>query len=132
MEPITLVTVLTAGAGLIAKGVLGEAAKDAYKAVRDHLRDKFGAGVDTAVTALETAPDSEALQKLVMDQLASVQAAHDETLLRLTEKLEAAIKSNPQGQQALSKYNIQISGGQVGVIGDNAKITGGIHFGEKK
>ncbi len=132
MEPITVVTVLTAGAGLIAKGVLGEAAKDAYKAVRDYLRSKFGAGVDTAVTALETAPDSEALQKLVMDQLASVQAAHDETLLRLAEKLEAAIKSNPQGQQALSKYNIQISGGQVGVIGDNAKITGGIHFGEKK
>lgn len=132
MEPITVVTVLTAGAGLIAKGVLGEAAKDAYKAVRDHLRNKFGAGVDTAVTALETAPDSEALQKLVIDQLASVLAAHDETLLRLAEKLEAAIKSNPQGQQALSKYNIQISGGQVGVIGDNAKITGGIHFGEKK
>lgn len=132
MEPITVVTVLTAGAGLLAKGVLGEAAKDAYKAVRDHLRSKFGAGVDTAVTALETAPDSEALQKLVMDQLASVQAANDAALLRLAEKLEAAIKSNPQGQQALSKYNIQISGGQVGVIGDNAKITGGIHFGEKK
>jgi|GEM_PF-5122712 len=132
MEPITVVTVLTAGAGLIAKGVLGEAAKDAYKAVRDYLRNKFGAGVDTAVTALETAPDSEALQKLVMDQLASTQAAHDETLLHLAEKLEAAIKANPQGQQALSKYNIQISGGQVGVIGDNAKITSGINFGEKK
>lgn len=132
MEPITVVTVLTTGAGLIAKGVLGEAAKDAYKAVRDHLRNKFGVGMDTAVTALETAPDSEALQKLVMDQLAGAQAAHDETLLRLAEKLEKAIKSNPQGQQALSKYNIQISGGQVGVIGDNAKITGGIHFGEKK
>ena len=27
------------------------------------------------------------------------------------------------------KYNINLKGGQVGVIGDGAKIEGGIHFG---
>jgi hypothetical protein len=29
-------------------------------------------------------------------------------------------------------YNIHIEGGQVGVIGDGAKIEGGIHFGKPK
>ena len=42
-----------------------------------------------------------------------------------------AIDESPQGQQALSKYNVQISGGQVGVVGDNTRITGGIHFGKE-
>lgn len=30
-----------------------------------------------------------------------------------------------------SKYVINVSGGQVGAIGDNVQVTGGIHFGGK-
>jgi len=36
--------------------------------------------------------------------------------------------SLPQG----TKYKIHVHGGQIGAIGDNAKIEGGIHFGTKK
>ena len=132
MEPVTIVAALTTAAGLLAKGALGEAGKDAYKAMRDYLRTKFGVGADTAVTALETAPESEPLQKLLMDQLVSTQAAHDETLLRLAEKLVEAIKTTSAGQEAMVKFNIHAENSEIGNIGDNAHIEGGIHFGTSK
>lgn len=40
--------------------------------------------------------------------------------------LEPAAPTAPAG-----KYTINISGGQVGAIGDNVQVTGGIHFGGK-
>jgi len=32
----------------------------------------------------------------------------------------------------MQKYIIHAENSEIGVIGDNAKITGGIHFGDKK
>lgn len=135
MDPIPLiVTALSAAGGLIAQAVISEAAKDAYKRLRDRLLEKHSAQADVemAVQAVEAQPDSEARQAMLAEELAKTQAAHDETLLRLTQTLVDAMKETSQGQQALSKYNVQISGGQVGVIGDNARITGGINFSDKK
>jgi len=47
---------------------------------------------------------------------------------------EAAVRTvDPKiSQRVMQKYIIHAENSEIGVIGDNAKITGGIHFGDKK
>jgi hypothetical protein len=42
-----------------------------------------------------------------------------------------ALEDSKQGQHTLRKYDIQVSGGQIGVIGDHPYIEGGIRFGDE-
>jgi uncharacterized protein YyaL (SSP411 family) len=63
-------------------------------------------------------------------QVQATKAAQDPELLALAERLIAALEESEAGQQALSKYNIQMRDSQVGLVGDHAHVEGGMHFGD--
>ena len=133
MDPITGAILAALAAGVIsgATEVGKKVIVDAYEALKAALKKKHGEDSDVveAVKSLEKKPESEARQGLVAEEVAAVKATEDSELTQLAQALLAAIKETPQGAEIVGKYNIQIEGGQVGVIGDNTHIEGGLHFG---
>ncbi len=131
MDPITaaIVAGVTAGAADVAP----QAVKDAYGALKGALKRKFGADskIVNAVNDVQEEPDYEPNQQDLAGRVKQTNAASDSELLELAKALVEALQTTTQGQQAMSKYNIDVSGGHVGVIGDNAHVKGGIHFGAK-
>jgi hypothetical protein len=134
MDPITgsIVAALAAGVAGGATEVGKKLMVDAYDALKKALEEKRGEEdeVVEAVEALEQKPASEARQAVVAEEVAEAELAQDEELVALAQALLEALEETPQGQEALSKYNVQITNSKVGVIGDDAHIEGGIKFGK--
>jgi hypothetical protein len=130
MDPISaaIVTALAAG---VAGGV-GEAGKklmvDAYDALKAALRQKCGVDSEVveAVEKLEKKPDSAGRQGTLQEEVEAAKAADDTELKQLAQALLKALKDTPEGQAAMSKYNVTAE--NIGVVGDNAHVEGGIHF----
>jgi hypothetical protein len=130
MDPIT-----TAILAALASGVIVRTAEvgtrviiDAYEALKGAIKAKCGASskVVQAVAELEQQPDSRACQAIVAEEMTNAKLTADPELVKLAQALIEALKSTAEGQETVSKYHIE--GGQVGIIGDNAHIEGGIHF----
>ena len=51
-------------------------------------------------------------------------------ILKAVEELRKALEGMPGGSEVMSKYNIKDC--EVGIIGDNARVTGGMVIGGKK
>ena len=136
MDPITtaIVAALAAGVAASAKEVGKKVIVDAYDALKTTLKKKFGPDSDLAeaVETLEKKPESAGRQTTVQEEVAAAKAAGDPELQELAQALIKALKSTPEGEKAVGKYQVDVSGGQVGVIGDDAKVEGGIHFGKTK
>ncbi len=134
MDPITIAILaavtagVTAGAGKVAEKVV----VDAYDTLKTALKKKFGSDskVVAAVADLEGEPDFEPNQTALAGRVAQAKAADDPHLGQLAQALIEALQSTPEGQKAAAKFQVDVSGGQVGVIGDQAKVEGGIHFGK--
>jgi internalin A len=126
MDPIT---------GAIVAGLVSGAAEDlaaqAYQTLTAAIKKKHGKDSDLAeaVEKLEQRPESVGWREELETQVQATDAARDPELLALAERLITALEETRAGQQALGKYNVQVQDSQVGVIGPNAKIEGGIHFG---
>ena len=84
-----------------------------------------------AIENLEKKPDSKSRQGMVQEEVESTTADKDPEIMRTVNALVDAVKNTPDGQNVISKYNLNIRGSDVGVIGDKADINGGIHFGKK-
>lgn len=116
MDPLTLlVTALTTGATLMLKSAVGEAAKDAYKALRDRVLKKYGDKNDVpmAVKAIESDPASASRQGLLREELAKTQAVNDQELLKAAQALlEAAKTADPQQAQQ-----------SVSIVGDDNEVN---------
>jgi hypothetical protein len=127
MDPITgaIVAGLASGA---AEGLAGQA----YQTLTAAIRRKKGedSNLAEAVDKLEQRPESPGWQEEVATQVQATDAAQDPELLALAERLIAALEETQAGQQALSRYNIELEDSQVGVIGDHAHVEGGIHLGD--
>jgi hypothetical protein len=136
MDPITgaIVAALAAGVASGAGEVGKKVVVDAYGALKAAIKKKYGAEskVAQAVAAVEDEPDFEPNQQALAGRVEQVDAADDPELQELAQKLLEALEETSRGKEALGKYNIQIDGGQVGVISDHAEIEGGIHFGSSK
>ena len=128
MDPITA-SILAA----LAAGVTEGLAADLYKALVGAIRRKFGkeSKLAQAVDAVEEEPAFEPNQTALAGRVQQANAAQDEELLTLAQELRTALEQHAEGRQAVGKYNIQIHGGEVGIIGDHAHIEGGLHFGKK-
>lgn len=108
-----------------AVGSLGlEGVKHGYTKLKELLHGKFGkkSALAEAVEQLERNPDSPARKTVVAEELAKVGADKDEEVLQAAETL----------QQALGKSQVDARGAQIGVMGDHAKVKGGIHFGDRR
>jgi hypothetical protein len=135
MDPITsaFVAALSLGAAGIAEGITEvgkKAIDDAYTALKSAIRKKFGGDskVVDAVEALEKEPDFEPNQLSLAGRISQVKAVEDGELITLVAELKSALEGTPEGREAAKKY-INIVNSEVGVVGDGATVTGGIHFG---
>ena len=101
-----------------------EGVQHAYTKLKALLQGKFGekSALAEAVEQFEQNPDSAARKAVVAEELAKVRAHQDEEVLQQAAKVLNQIL----GQQ------VDALGAQIGVIGDNAKVKGGIHFGRKE
>ncbi len=133
MDVITTAILAGATAGLAggATEVGKQAALDAYSGLKGLLQRTFGANssLAQAVTLAEAEPDSQGRQLMLAEEVTKAQATEQEALVQAAETVLVKLNESNVGQQALGKFNVQVSGGQVGNIGDQANIQGGIHFG---
>ena len=130
MDPITaaLLTTLAAGATQVGKS----AVVDSYNGIKALIKKKFAnTDLPAAIDNLEKKPESNSRQGMVQEEVESASADKDPEVLSTVQALIDALKRTPEGQRAISKYNLNILGSDVGVIGDKADIKGGIHFGKK-
>ena len=139
MDPITsaFVAALSIGAAGIAEGITDvgkKAVGDAYTALKSAIRKKFGGGskVVNAVVTLENEPDFKPNQLALEARISQVKADQDGELLKLVAELKSALEGTPEGRKAASIINIHIENSEVGIVGDNATVTGDIHFGSNK
>ena len=134
MDPITgaIVAALAAGVAAGTTEVGKKVIVDAYEALKAAIKKNYGPDSDVveAVDNLEQKPDSEAHQAVVAEEIADADLTQDHDLVKLAQTLLDALKETPKGQQAVSKYNIQATDSEIGVIGDNAHVEGGIKFGK--
>ena len=133
MDPITgaIVAALAAGLGGGVTEVGKKMVVSAYDALKAAIEKRCGAEseVSEAIETLEETPDSEGRRATLAEEVADAALTEDDELVRQAEDLIAALKASAAGQQALSQVDIRITGSEVGVIGDDARIEGGIHFG---
>jgi ABC-type oligopeptide transport system ATPase subunit len=121
MDPVTLiVAAVVAGAASGLGETATDAVKDAYSALKRLLQRAFGDDADAA-QALEKLDNNRTEYKEVLAaQVRATGADKDKEVLLAAEELLKRV--DPSGANA-GKYNIKISGGQVGAIGDDATVT---------
>jgi hypothetical protein len=132
MDPISAAIIAAVTDGV--KDVGKEAVLDAYNGLKNWIVKKAGkdAKVATAIAEVEQSPDSKARQMVLAEEMGMAKIAEESDLLSLANKLIEALKETDAGRQAVANIQVDARGAQVGVIGDHAKINGGMHFGEKK
>ena len=136
MDPITLTIIAAITAG-VAQGVskVGEQViVDTYQSLKNAIRNRFGeeSKIIKAVNNLEEEPDFKPNQEMLDARLEQTKANTDTELVKLAKQLAEALKSSSKGQEAISKYNVDAKWAQIGVVGDHAKVEGGINFGSGK
>ena len=129
-----IVAAVTAGVTGGVTAVGKEAIVDAYKGLKNWIVKKLGkdAKVIQAIAEVETAPASEARQRVLVEEMGHANIDKAPELQELARQLIAALQETQTGRTAVAKFQIDAKGAQVGVIGDHATVEGGIHFGEKK
>ena len=136
MDPITgaIIAALAVGVASGATEVGKKVIVDAYKALKAAIEKKYGDDdkITKAVTDLESEPDFKPNQDALAGRVEQAKAADDPQLQQLAQALIEALKSTPEGEKAVGKYQVNVSGGQVGIIGDGAKVEGGMHFGKSR
>lgn len=135
MDPtVGLITgAIAAGAAAAFKDTAGQAVKDAYNGMKELIKGKFGKECELAdaVEKLEKKPDSKGRMETLTEEVAAAEADKDEGIISAAQALAEALKNSPEGKNLIAKYQLDIKNSQVGSIGDNASIAGGIHFGSK-
>jgi uncharacterized Zn ribbon protein len=124
MDPITTAILAAISAGVVSgtTDVAEQAVVDAYKKLKELLRNKFGAKskVVKAVKELEANPNSEARKAVVQEELASAKASKDVDLLKAAQTLLKTLKVKSSGDQVL-----QIATGEqdIQIVGERNTVT---------
>lgn len=120
MDPVTIiVAALVAGAASGVTETASHVLKDGYSGLKKLLNAKFGGNPKALETLADHENDPETYEKPLAKQLQASGADRDEEILAAAETLlkaadEAGIKT---------KYQIMITGGKVGIIGDHGSVT---------
>ncbi|MCI5190932.1 MAG: hypothetical protein D3905_14325 [Candidatus Electrothrix sp. AS4_5] len=119
-----IISGLVSGVATDAAKIGKEAVVDAYKALMTALRKKCGSNSDVikAVERLEKKPDSEGGKLVVAEEIKAAKVHEDTDLIAAAKKLLAEMEK--------TQKNV-IAGGNIGIVGDNAHVEGGINFGDK-
>jgi len=122
MDPITLIlTALAAGGTALAKGVLSEAGKEAYKSLKGLTRRRLTGRREAEMALAKYEEKPEVWEAPLKDALVETAADRDEEIITAAQQLMAVV--NPQ-QAAMGGYNVQIAGDVQGFVqGDHAEVT---------
>ena len=130
MEAISIVTTaiiaaITAGVTGGVKDVGKQAVLDAYGALKDAIKTKFGkAGKSaTAINELEESPDSKGWQMVLAEDMSKEKIHEDMEIVKIARDLIAALKESESGRKALDKYKVDARGASIGVMGDKTVIS---------
>jgi hypothetical protein len=124
MDPVTTAIVAAVSAALDTGAK--EAVKDAYHSLKQAIKKRIG--IAGAINDLETAPGSKQQQQRLATEMAARHAHKDNQIAALAQQLTDALKTTASGRTALANSRVDAAGAHVGVIGDGARIEGGIHF----
>ena len=116
MEPVTLiVSALVAGATAALRDTAAEAIKDAYGALKDLLKKRFGGKPEAEMALQQVEKKPEVWKEPLKDAIAESGADKDEAIVQAAQSLLKLIQ--PQ-QASAGKYNVQIGEAQGTVVGD--------------
>ncbi len=133
MDPITR-ALLAGAAQFAATETMKAVVKDAYEGLKAKVKQWFVERKrpegEMALVMIEQKPDiwQGPLAEAVKDSGAADNAA----LLQAAQVLIQALQESAAGQQAIGKYVVDARGAQIGVLGDNATVKDGIHFGNPR
>jgi hypothetical protein len=121
MDPVSLI--VTALATGVSAGV-SDSAKDVvsrtYGRLKAALAERFVDDPVAGVTLERHASNPEGYEVPMRDIVTESGAAHDPVLVELARELLAA--ADPIGAQ-VGRYNVHVTGGVVGAIGDDVSVT---------
>ena len=127
MDTVSIAIIAGLVAGITKVGE--QAAVDAYKALKAALRKKCGSNSDVveAVEYLEKKPDAKARQAGVAEEIKAAKVNEYAELITAAETLLAELKKTQTGKETVKN----VIAGNIGIVGDNAHVEGGINFGDK-
>ncbi len=116
MEPVSLiVTALAAGAAAAAKPVATDALRAAYDALKRILQDRYDAARES-VEHLEKAPDKEARQDGVGQELTALGATTDAELVTSARDLmDAIVSDDPEVARSFGLHLVDFRAGELNV-----------------
>jgi hypothetical protein len=119
MDPVTLiVAALVAGVSSGVGDVAASGVRDAYEGLKGLLVRRFASDEQASATLEEHVADPEAHEKSLAEEIRAVGADRDAEILAAAE--DVLRRADAAG--AKTKYNVTVTGGKVGVIGDHAHI----------
>jgi len=125
---------LAGAAATAANEIMKAVVKDAYEGLKAKVKQWFidhqKPEGEMALTMIEQKPDIwKAPLAAVLEDSG---AAGSEALVQAAQALIQLLQENAAGREALIKYKVDAQGAQIGIMGDNAKVKGGIHFNGKE
>ena len=120
VDPVTIiVAALVAGAATGVTDTASQALKDGYAGLKKLLTGKFAGNSKALETLTEHESDPETYEKPLAKQLQQTGADRDDEILAAAATvLKAADQAGVK-----TKYQIMITGGKVGIIGDHGTVT---------
>ena len=110
---------LVAGVASGAKETASQALKDGYAGLKKLLKGKFEGNSKALETLAEHESDPETYEKPLAKQLQETGADRDDEILAAAQTvLKAADEAGVK-----TKYQITITGGKIGIIGDHGHVT---------
>jgi hypothetical protein len=119
MDPVTvIVTALAAGAAAALNETAGQAVRDAYAGLKNLVRDRLKGTPGADVVLERHEADPQTWEPGLKSILSETNSDKDEAIIEAAKRLLEV--ADPAGSSA-GKYNVVVTGGQVGVIGDHGR-----------
>jgi hypothetical protein len=119
VDPITLiVAALAAGVSAGVGDSASQAVKDAYAGLKALIKKRFAGNAKAEETLADHETDPETYEKPLAKQLKVAGVQDDPEIVRAAEELLR--KADKAGIK--TKFNVQVVGGKVGIIGDYGHI----------
>jgi hypothetical protein len=119
MDPVTLiVAALVAGVSSGVGDVAASGVRDAYEGLKGLLVRRLAGDEHETATVEEHVADPETHEELLAEEIRATGADQDAEILAAAE--DVLRRADAAGVE--TKYNVTVTGGKVGVIGDDAHI----------
>ncbi len=106
---------------------------DSYDGLKALIQRKYeGMELPAAMGRLEEMPESKNRLGMVQEGIEMSGADKDAELIEAVQALAEALKGARRGKKESGKSMLNFKACNIGVVGDNADIRGGIHFGKNE